>query len=446
MKKQALLSIVTFALLCFVSSTDVLSQTTCTPVYTTPGSFDTCFGYDGTGKVITNVPNTSRAFYPGSAALQSDGKILSLIEAPFEPQEGNNFNTVIIRYNADGTIDTSFASGGVLYIDWRMGSNNTTAYDLAVQLVNSFDANGNPIVEDRIVVIGAAPPLVSGERHRLKVERYLPNGLKDYTFGTDGTGTVVVNAAYGLTVTIQPQDQKILTVGDLGVLVRLNANGTPDVTFGVNGVSQVNAGSSRGIAVQPDGKILTAAGSITRYNANGTLDTTFGKSGRTANNILASRDVKILANGYILAGGSVSANRKNNMAVARFTPNGQLDTTFGGGTGKATISVSPNNDTAHNIDLQSNGKIVLFGDADGVNGYRDFGVARFNANGTIDTTFGQSGKVTWDYLGANDEARGLVQRNVCGAGCDRIVAVGPARTSLTNGFGTSLAAAIGYIP
>lgn len=446
MKKQALLPIVMVAILCFALNTIGFAQTTCMPVFTAPGSFDTCFGYDGTGRVITTVPSVLRALYSGNVALQGDGKILSLLEAPFEPGAGNNFNTVIIRYNAEGTIDNSFASNGVLYIDWRMGSGSSVGRDLAIQLVNSLDADGNPTIEERIVVVGAAPPLSGSNIHRLKVERYLLNGVKDVSFGTDGTGTVVINAAYAWTLAIQPQDQKILTIGDQGVLVRLNANGTPDTTFGVNGVSQVNAGNARSIAVQSNGKILTAAASITRYNANGTLDTTFGKSGRTDSKILASRDIKVLANDYILAGGYVTASNKSNMAVARFTPNGQLDTSFGGGTGKATISVSPANDFAYNIDLQSNGKIVLFGEADGVNGHSDFAIARLNANGAIDTTFGQSGKVIWDYLGAKDTARGIVQRNVCGVGCDRIIAVGPARTDPSGGYGTSLAAALGYIP
>jgi uncharacterized delta-60 repeat protein len=455
MKKQVLLSIVVFGVLCFALNTVSVAQTTCTPVFTTPGSFDSCFGYDGTGKVITTVPNVTETLYSRKARLQSDGKILSLMAAPFEPQE-NGFNNIIIRYNANGTLDTTFASGGVLYMEWRINGSYGNAYDMAVQLVDSFDANGNPIVEERIVVVGSAPALVSGGQIRLRVERYLPSGLPDTTFGTDGTGRVILDVAYALAVAIQPLDQKILTMGDSSVLVRLNANGTPDATFGVNGVSQAKSGvRTQALAVQSNGKILAAGDynsdfAIARFNTNGTLDTSFGKSGRVVTDFARktdrANDIRVLAGDYIIAAGSAGTNSYRNTGIARYTPNGQLDTSFAGGAGKATISVSPANDAAYSIDLQSNGKIVLFGEADGANGYRDFGLARFNANGTIDTTFGQGGKVTWDYLGANDDARGLVQRNVCGTGCDRIVAVGPVRTDASSGYGQSLGAAIGLIP
>jgi uncharacterized delta-60 repeat protein len=445
MKKQSLVSIVMLAFMCFIVNTSGFAQTA-TPM-PSPGSFDTNFGGVGTGTLITTVPGVTRLLYPKRARLQSDGKILSLMQSIFEPVE-NGFNTVLIRYNADGTLDTTFGIGGVLYIEWRLNGVSSFAYDMAIQSVQTPDANGNTVVEERIVVIGSAPALVSGGVHRLQVRRYLPNGTIDTSFGTEGNGRVIVNAAYGLAVAIQPQDQKILTMGDNRVLVRLTANGTPDTTFGVNGVSQADSGvSARALAVQSNGKILAAGNAIARFNSDGTLDITFGKSGKTAtNSSIGANDIKVIAGNYILAAGFVSSGRGNNMAVARYTPNGQLDTSFGSGTGKGIISVSPGNDSAKSLDLQSNGKIVLIGEIDGANGYRDFGIARFNANGTIDNSFGQGGKITWDYLGATDDARGVVQPNGCGMNCDRIIAVGAVRTDSTEGNGTSLAAAIGYIP
>jgi uncharacterized delta-60 repeat protein len=251
-------------------------------------------------------------------------------------------------------------------------------------------------------------------------------------------------------------------MGDLSVLVRLNTNGTPDTTFGINGVSQAKSGvSAKSLAVQSNRKIL-AVGSfrknngpsdfaVARLNENGTLDGTFGTSGKVTTDFAkgsdGASDVVVTGSDYIIAGGSAGSNSGSNMAVVRYTPNGQLDTSFGGGSGKASFSVNAGNDGARSLSLQSDNKIVLFGSAIGTGGNRDFAVARFNADGTIDTGFGQGGKVTTDFYGGHDDNYGVIQPNPACACGERIVSVGVARTMTSDGggYGNSFAAAVGYI-
>lgn len=87
-------------------------------------------------------------------------------------------------------------------------------------------------------------------------------------------------------------------------------------------------------------------------------------------------------------------------AVARYNPDGTLDPTFGSG-GKVTTDFSGGFDLANGIAVQPNGKIVLSGWAQNISGKFDFGLARYNPNGSLDPTFGSAGMVTTDFFGAD---------------------------------------------
>jgi len=159
---------------------------------------------------------------------------------------------------------------------------------------------------------------------------------------------------------------------------------------------------------------------LVRYNTNGTLDTTFGAGGKKtttfgAPSIAQANSLAIQRDGKIVAAGLTVVNNVANFALARYNSNGTLDTTFGSG-GKAVTDFGVD-DRAFSVALQSDGKIV---DA-GMTG-ADFALARYNTNGTLDATFGSGGKVITDFAGANDIALGVAIRTGTGRLLPRAVA------------------------
>ena len=108
----------------------------------------------------------------------------------------------------------------------------------------------------------------------------------------------------------------------------------------------------------------------------------------------------------VVAGGTASATfliEPAQFTLARYNANGTLDTAFG--TGGKTITPIGGKDTSQAIALQADGKIVAAGySAVSLGPDFDFAVARYNANGSQDTTFGSSGKVTTSFGTDDDRA------------------------------------------
>jgi uncharacterized delta-60 repeat protein len=250
-------------------------------------------------------------------------------------------------------------------------------------------------------------------------------GLLDPTFGSGGevmtSFTNNYDAAYS--VTAQP-DGKIL-IGGNNLVARYNANGTPDASFGSGGYITTAFGSTNAVALQPQAngtsKILAAGGTsskvngdfaVARYNADGTLDTTFGKKGQAGTNLggtIGSEESMVVDSaGRILVAGYTNATGAGyTAALVRYNANGSLDTTFGSG-GKLITSIQDQNSgKIDSVALQSDGKIVLADcGTDPSKHTQIFEVARFNTNGTLDSTFGTGGVVT-TLVGGEDSFGGL---------------------------------------
>ena len=201
-------------------------------------------------------------------------------------------------------------------------------------------------------------------------------------------------------------------------------SGSLDPSFDSDGIVTTPIGSSdafsRSIAIQTDGKIVVAGYSdngsqdvfsITRYNTNGSLDSTFdgdgivntpiGTSGNRAHAIAIQPDGKIIAAGYASISGT-----SNDFALARYNTNGSLDTTFDLD-GKVTTAFGPStNDRAFSIALQSGGEIVVAGyNTNSTTTQRDFAVTRYNSNGSLDTSFDNDGMVSLSLAPGMDECR-----------------------------------------
>ena len=284
----------------------------------------------------------------------------------------------ISAFAQPGSLDPTFSGDGKL-TDW------------------SGRANGVAIQADgKIVAVGRTPANTS--LGVFIVARYNPDGSRDETFGGAGRVSIPIGffgSSFGVDVAIQPDGKIVVTCYDddqnFGAIVRLNVDGSLDTSFGSNG-SVGTTGSVYSVAIQPDGKIITSAGvpynnpfnyRIRRYNANGSVDTTFGTGGVTDSPIAATA-VVVQNDGKIVAAGQAS----NAFAVARLNPDGTADQSFGNGGLATTATVGSE---ASSVSVQSDGKIVA------VSTHRTVAnqfLVRYNANGTLDSTFDNDGIVS----------------------------------------------------
>ena len=369
------------------------------------GSLDTSFGTAGT--TLVNFSYIVPA--PDGMVVQSDGKIVSIAG-------GFSAGHKLVRLNTGGSLDPTFGGDGSVEFYWALVANGSTtygkAYDIAIQNIGG---------QERIVVAGSGN-LLSGRKvvGGLQVQRFMPDGSVDSSFGNNGL--IVHNVGYALTLSIQA-DGKILTVGDSGKLVRLNVDGSLDTSFGSGGV--VSSGYGRAIEVDASGGILVGGVksvgngnnsrnvmSVKRFLANGAVDTSFGANGTATADFGGSSsvwEVQIDLAGNIVAGG----NANSSFAVARFSSTGQPDLSFNG-TGR---SVGPAG-AGRGMALQSDGKPVITGQSND-----DFRLARFNIDGSLDTSFGTGGVVTIDVYERDFTNKSVIQLDP-GCNCEKIVMSG----------------------
>jgi len=243
-----------------------------------------------------------------------------------------------------------------------------------------------------------------------------PDGTLDPTFGRSGIVEVDLtpNPDFALSVAIQTDGKLVLAGGAdsaalndrLGV-IRLNPNGSLDTTFGFGGklVSTV-AHAASDVALQSDGKILEVSGgpglTVTWITASGTLDKTFGGTGTVETDFPGTflgqaTSVAVGADGKIDVGGFVCCRPTNyDFALARYNPDGSLDTTFGTG-GTVETDFLGGADEANDMALQSDGRILLEGSAE-TKTLNDLALARYTSSGALDPTFGNRGRVLTKFI------------------------------------------------
>lgn len=380
--------------------------------YNADGTLDTTFGTGG--KVTQNYANNNFEEVYLGVAIQSDGKIV----CGGYYHNGTHYNFITARFNSNGTNDSTFNGGGFVAKDIGEANTDDFAYSVAIQS------------DSKIVVAGSTG---SGSTRNSAFVRYNTNGTLDTTFDGDGDKVVEVSnvdsdAVYS--IAIQP-DGKIIGVGDVypvngGIshfsAVRLTPSGALDNSFDSNGILSTQIGSGNSVAnavkLQTDGKIVGAGTSfngsnydftLVRYNSDGSLDNSFDVNGilntPVGNSSDAARAVAIQTDGKIVAAGYGYSGTYSGFALVRYNGDGSLDTTFDGD-GLVIKNLRGFNDAAHAIALQSDGKMVVAG-LSGNGSNHDFAVARFNTNGLLDTTFAPSGKVT-TAIGSGDDSGAAV--------------------------------------
>ncbi len=381
------------------SSTNGINGNFSVARYNSNGSLDTSF--DGDGKVTTPINNFSDILT--SVNVQTNGKIVAVGYSRIASSPDNH--TLLVGYNADGALDTSFDGDGKLKPEISVGRSGSNA--VAIQ------------PDGKIVAAGFS---FFDSQSKFTIARYNTDGSYDTTFG--GNGKVILGIGntsflYAEAVAIQT-DGKIVVGGYISnntagvdfAIARYNADGSPDTTFDGDGLATVDIFGTdylSGMIIQPDGKIVAAGGgqnfpnyygTLVRFNTDGSLDTSFDGDGKIiaqspdayAFNALAIQpDGRIIAAGESLASGGV-----HNFAVIRYNPNGSPDTTFNG-SGKAITIISGGVDAISGVFVQSDGKILAAGDAYYGNGIDRFAMARYNSNGTPDTSFDGDGIVTSNF-------------------------------------------------
>jgi uncharacterized delta-60 repeat protein len=263
----------------------------------------------------------------------------------------------------------------------------------------------------------------------LEDRRLLAAGDLDPTFGLHGLVTTSFGGShdYGRGVAIQTDGKTVVAGESYGpgdydfAVARYNPDGSLDTAFSGDGKLTTDFGSpydyAFGVAIQADGKIVVAGHSngdfaVARYNADGSLDTSLDGDGKLTTDFGSTSDgaysVAIQADGKIVvAGSSYNSGSKDDFAVARYNTDGSLDTLFDGDGKLTTGFVSFSEDRADCVAIQADGKIVVAGHSrNGASGPRDFAVARYNTNGSLDTSFDSDGKLTTNF-GSSDYAYGV---------------------------------------
>jgi uncharacterized delta-60 repeat protein len=392
-----------------------------------PGDLDPTFG---TGGVVATAfgPAWSYAF---GVAIQDDGRIV----AAGGGVVGTAYRFALSRHLPDGSLDPGFGTGG--------------------RVTTSFSAGGSSLGQavalqrdGKILVGGTANR--AGQPENFALARYLRDGRPDATFGSGGRVTTSIGSGNDVVYALALQaDGRILAAGsrknggaDGFALARYRPNGTLDPTFGTGGKVTTTLSPAyalfRAVAVQRDGKIL-AAGSTTmsggfqavvmRYTATGHLDPGFGTAGVVVvpEAVLGgseARALRIQPDGKILVGGWAGWSGSR-FLVLRLDGAGVPDPSFGTG-GAATIAVSTFYAEVEALALQTDGRIVVAGRSSSATSY-EFGLARLEADGTPDTSFGTGGTVvTATGADLNEDAYGLALQ-----ADGRIVASGMAEANST---------------
>jgi uncharacterized delta-60 repeat protein len=326
----------------------------------------------------------------------------------------------------DGDIDRSFGTDGLTVIDFGASA---TAFGLAID-------PGSRVILGGVVDGGVTGP-------DFAAARLTPNGAPDTDFSFDGWTTIAVGsgAANDSTFnTIVQSDGKIVIVGegpDTDVsgddsdfkLVRLNVDGTLDTSFSGDGKAYINfdlggGNTDRALdAVQlANGKLIVVGSAetgadnidfaITRLNVDGSRDTNFASAGRATvafdldpvnRDDIASSVAVDAAGNIVVAGAAEKAANSYDFAIARLTPEGDLDPNFGGD-GRVTVPFDIGgsfDDEALELIIAPDGSIFVTG-ATTDNNF-DFAAIKLQPDGTLDPTFGSGGKVTvpFDFGGSN---------------------------------------------
>jgi uncharacterized delta-60 repeat protein len=392
------------------------------------GDFDPAFGSGGTALAQVGLGSspTSQAY---SLALTPDGKVV-LAGWASDAASPSNAAAGFARYTSAGVLDPSFGNSGNGTFLTQFG---LTATPSSTIFLNSAVAQP----DGRVVVSGYAKD--GAGRDQVLVARFTAGGALDPSFASGGKllqqlGAGAAPMSQGHTL-IRQGDGKILLAGtatdpagNKEVFVeRLTPGGTPDSSFGSGGVRvrQYGAGANPaseaiGIMLQPDGSPVIVgyatesngdwAAMIARLTPTGQTDPSFGGGGKVVQlglhmpgNLTELVTVQPQQANFVVSGTAYDSSGSQAFVLARFTSTGNLDSSFGtGGKTLNQFSAAPSNilSIPYSAITQPNGKLVLVGGATDINDVTQLIVARYSSNGALDPSFGSGGVVQGNLGGS----------------------------------------------
>lgn len=325
------------------------------------GSLDTTFS--GDGRQVTDILTFGDE--ARSVAIQPDGGI---VVSGYAYNSFGLVNSVVVRYLPDGSLDPSFSADGIVIIEYQFGGfAESSANAVALQ------------ADGKIVVAGGA---TVGNDGVFALARLNTDGSLDNTFSFDGrvTTDLTNDADACLAVAIQPDGRIVVSgfsfngIDDDVSLARYNTDGSLDAGFSGDGIMTTvlapGGGMFRGLALQPDGKIVVAGSvdsfvlAVVRYDADGTQDPTFDGDGMLTSAMsfgCEARSVVVQPDGKIVVAGTVSTGSGPDILLARYHADGTFDTSFAGA-GVVYTDVG-GGDEGNDVLLQPDGKIVVVGAA-----------------------------------------------------------------------------------
>ncbi|HET6766580.1 MAG TPA: T9SS type A sorting domain-containing protein [Chitinophagaceae bacterium] len=397
---------------------------------------DLSFGTGGTSYGMTAAANS---IYTANIVIQPDGKIIQAVN--LVPDSA--FDFCLIRYKANGGLDSTFGTNGK-----ATGPVGTEQNYIQFILL---------LPDGKIIAIGTSD---NQNGRDFTLFRYNNNGTPDSSFGVNGQVVTKVglyddHASHGAV----QSDGKIVVAGssvDVNyvsafAVVRYNPNGGIDSSFGQNGkivthlghfityigntyYGQYSSEYASNVLIQTDGKIIVGGQSyshegcydyygyvycnpvfaMTRFNSNGSTDSSFGKNGKAVDStfLFYPAAMQLQADDKIVVTG---ANYYEKFLTERFTNNGRIDSSFGVNGQVATVFCMQDCQlNASSLAIQSDGKIVVAGSFAAFNESQKFTVLRFETNGSADNTFNGNGTAIFhvDPSGSNDILTGLgIQNN-----------------------------------
>lgn len=383
----------------------------------TPGELDPTFGQGGKATAL------SQGSVGYAVLIDPHGRAVT---AGYTLNGRPDF--VVARFLQNGTLDTTFGDLGRTILDLG-GADYAYALD--------FQVGG------KIVLAGESD---TAGKSRIALARFNGNGKVDATFG-GGDGFVLTSfgkdqqAANAVIVT---PDDKIVAAGSTSggvnarsAIVRYGLGGRLDPSFGGDGRVSFDLSNSdeqfEAISWDEGHYVLagyaevnlTPAFSVADVTTNGKLNTEFSQNGFTTTNVTNGADVGYdmiqQGDGKIVVAGRVSNSGRDDWGIVRYLPKGGIDRTWGS-SGKVITSFGKSFDVAYGIALQTNGKIVVAGRVHRTITGSDFGVVRYNSDGSVNLPFGTNGKAITDFAAEDDGARDVVIRDSNG----KILVIGDA--------------------
>jgi len=385
------------------------------------GDLDPTFGADG--KVLTDFDHSTDI--ANAVAIQADGKLV-VVGTTYRDNDFSNEDFAVARYNPDGTLDKTFGAGGKVQTDFpglaAVASSVVIQPDGKIVVAGGAFPLFTFLGDFKLVRYNSNGSLDTSFGDGGIVTTTFPEGSYAFDMALQTDGKII--AAGTVFVDFNPGDSSNTDFA----LARYNQDGTPDGTFGNGGQVTTDfvglEDDAFSVLIQPDGKIV-AVGSANdpatyydfaavRYLSNGTIDTTFGVAGKLHTdfgdqNFDRARSAALQSDGRIVAAGfAISQNGGvQNFAIARYDSNGVLDTGFGAG-GMTQIDFGSCCQSANKILLQSNSKIITVGYANTESSDSDFLLARLTSDGSLDSTFGSGGKVRTSFGDLNGGANGAI--------------------------------------